>query len=260
MTKNIPILLYHELFPADGSNSKNYSMTGETFESHVKYLSENGFRSLTPDDLIGGGRIEKGGKGVIISFDDGYKSDYSTALPALKKFGMKAVFFVTAGWVGTAGFVTWEDLIEMRSLGMSIGSHGLTHRFLSDLDKNELRSELAESREALEKRLGARIGFLSLPGGFGSGRVLREAKAAGYRGVCTSIPGLNGARRGEEFSVFNRFVMTRKTSFEEFKAVVNGDAGTLAAYRAKHHLKNGIKKVLGSKNYYALWARFFRQA
>jgi len=258
MAKNISILLYHELFPAEGTNARNYSITAETFESHVKYLAENGFCALTLDDLKKGAGTE--GKCVIISFDDGYKSDHSIALPILKKHGMKAVFFVTTGWVGTEGFVTWEDLSEMASDGMSIGSHGVTHRFLSDLDEIELKRELTESKEALQKRLGAGPRFLSLPGGFGSGRVLEAAKAAGYAGVCTSIPGLSGARRNEGFTVFNRFVMTRKTAFEEFRAVVNADAGTLAAYRAKHHIKNGLKKVLGSRNYYALWARFFRQA
>lgn len=257
--QKIPILLYHALFDKE-INAEKYAINKAEFERQIRYLSENGFKSLLPADFWGT-QIAVGSnkKGVMITFDDGNYSDYSIAFPILKKYGFGAVFFVTTNWVGTKNYMTWSNLKEMAENGMSIQSHSMTHSFLSDLSPDNLYKELNESRNIIGENLDIIADYISLPGGFCSRKVLNTAKEASYRAVFTSVPGLNGFDcKGKEFTVLNRFVITRKTSFEDFKAIVNRDKKKIALYMLEHYFKNSIKRILGNKRYYTLWARFFK--
>jgi len=256
----VPILLYHALFDKDLNNEK-YEINKEEFEAQIKYLSDNGFQSFPVDDFF---KTDSSGvangKGVVITFDDGNYSDYSIAFPILKQYGFTATFFITVNWIGTEKFATWTQLREMSAAGMSIQSHSLSHPFLSDLSRDDLHKELYESRELLESKLHIPVTVLSIPGGFFSRDVLTMAEDAGYKGVCTSVPGLNKLDLlKSEFLILSRFVMTRKTSFQDFKAIVNRNQRYVAACRVQHYFKSGIKKVLGNKRYYALWSKYMRR-
>ncbi|MEC4686305.1 MAG: polysaccharide deacetylase family protein [Nitrospirota bacterium] len=256
----VPILLYHALFDKD-LNSEKYEINKKDFETQIRYLSDNGFQSFPVDDFFktdNSGVTE--GKGVAITFDDGNYSDYSIAFPILKKYGFTATFFITVNWIGTEKFATWTQLEEMSAAGMSIQSHSLTHPFLSDLSRDDLHKELDGSRKVLESKLSIPVTVLSIPGGFFSRDVLTMAEEVGYKGVCTSVPGLNKLDSLESgFLILNRFVMTRKTSFQDFKAIVSRNQRYVALCRAQHYFKAGIKKVLGNKRYYALWSRYLRK-
>ena len=256
----VPILLYHAIFDK-GLNNEKYEINKEEFETQIKYLSDNGFQSFLVDDFFKtDNSAVADGKGVVITFDDGNYSDYSIAVPVLKKYGFTATFFITVNWIGTEKFVSWKQLGEIKAAGMSIQSHSLSHPFLSDLSRDDLHKELDESRDLLESKLNIPVNVLSIPGGFFSKDVLRMAEEVGYKGVCTSVPGLNKLDSlKSEFLELNRFVMTRKISFQDFKAIVNRDQRFIALCRAEHYFKSGIKKVLGNKRYYALWSRYLRK-
>ncbi len=100
----IPILLYHELFNAK-FNRERYAINKEEFERQIKYLSENGFQSLSVGNFCNfQNSIDIDRKGIIITFDDGNFSDYSIAFPILKKYGFVATFFITVDWIGTKNF------------------------------------------------------------------------------------------------------------------------------------------------------------
>ena len=97
----VPVLLYHEIDPAaDGSNGAVISP--ETFENHIRALAENGYTAVSPEELTA--YVEHGGtlpeKPVLITFDDGYQSNYDYAYPVLKKYGMKATIFVIGSSAG----------------------------------------------------------------------------------------------------------------------------------------------------------------
>ncbi len=97
----VPVLLYHEIDPAaDGSNGAVVSP--ETFENHIRALAENGYTAVSPEELTA--YVEHGGtlpeKPVLITFDDGYQSNYDYAYPVLKKYGMKATIFVIGSSAG----------------------------------------------------------------------------------------------------------------------------------------------------------------
>ena len=255
----IAILLYHTLYNGE-ANRERYSIHKEEFESQVRYLSETGVQSLFLDDFfVVQQASEVDRKKIAITFDDGNESDYCIALPLLKKYGLKATFFVTVERISKKNYLNWSQLMEMNAHGMSIQSHGLTHVYLNNLMNGDVQKELLESKQEIERRLGTEVKYFSLPGGFSSPLVLNVAEKAGYQGVCTSGPGLNlPAPIGEGLKIFKRINMTKRTSPGNFQRAVHGRKGYVAARQAEDYVKTGLKRLLGNNVYYSLWSKFFK--
>lgn len=256
----IPILLYHKLFDNE-FNRERYAIRKEEFERQIQYLSENGFQSLSVENFCNAkDSINEKKRAIIITFDDGNFSDYSISFPILNKYGFIATFFVTVGWVGNKNYVNWSHLKEMVSEGMSVQSHGLTHCFLSALDKNTLRKELIESKIRLEDKLNRPIEYISMPGGFYSKIVLNIVKESGYKGVCTSRPGMNDINYyPKKFYILNRFVMTKEIDIKKYKMITSGDKNRIVIFKAQYYFKSMIKRIIGSRRYYEIWKKYFRK-
>jgi len=110
-TKEIPILMYHH-FSQDASN--DMIVTPETFEMHMKTLSEAGYTAVTIPELMDyvncGGTLPE--KPILITIDDGYSSNYETAWPILAAYDMKATIFAIGSSVGKAVYKdTSHDII-----------------------------------------------------------------------------------------------------------------------------------------------------
>ena len=121
--------MYHDV------GSHRVGMTGgtayfavhhSTFVRQLTIIQELGLRGCSIAETM----ADPAGR-VAISFDDGDAGQAAYAFPALRAAGMTATFFVTTSWVGSAGYVTWDQLREMRAAGMSIQSHTHSHPFLS---------------------------------------------------------------------------------------------------------------------------------
>lgn len=258
----IPVLLYHGLYDAE-SNTKNYDIRKDEFDRQLSYLHDNGFVSCVASNfkhcLSQSNLLSR--QPILLTFDDGGISDYTIGFPLLKKYNFISTFFITTDWIGREGYLTWDQLQEMVDQGMSIQSHGKSHSFLSDLDNSHLSGELRESRNLLGSRLKQSIDFISIPGGFYSRRVLDAAKRTGYHGAFTSDPGFNDiSAENNEFLCLRRFVITQRTSFEDFKAIVHGDKHYLRKLSFEHSAKVLAKRMLGSKVYYMIWSAFLKNA
>lgn len=254
----IPILLYHALFEGK-ANAEKYAIATEAFEQHINYLLEERFESISFNAFLDGFQPHPRKKYIIITFDDGNYSDYSIAFHLLKKYGFVATFFVTVGRIGTLDYLDWDHLKEMIDGDMSIQSHSLNHLFLSDLSKDNLRKELTESKRTLEEKLSLPVHFVSLPGGFYSKQVLKAAQGAGYKGVATSVPGLNNLGSLEEkFRLYKRFAITRRTRMDSFQEIVHAHLLSNAKSHVVYQLKSMAQKVLGSRGYYMIWSKYFK--
>ena len=202
----VPILLYHRLVarsdvargavPDDEMIWVSYD---DVFGRQMDYLARAGFTTLDLDDYLA---IREGGrelpqKPVIVTFDDGYESNYTLAYPALRRNGQKAVIFVapepdayTRNLVaGIDGFLTDEQMREMSDHGVSIQSHSLTHALLTDLADPEIERELVLSRERLAGVTGRPVLHLAIPRGGYSRTIRRIARETGYRTVCCNNKG-----------------------------------------------------------------------
>lgn len=128
---------------------------------------------------------------VILTFDDGCATDEIVAAPLLGERGFGATFYVTTGFTGQRGYMDAAALRRLIAGGFEIGSHGASHRFLTELPDSELRRELVESRERLADWVGRPVVHLSCPGGRCDPRVRDAAVEAGYTSIATSRPGVN---------------------------------------------------------------------
>lgn len=134
---------------------------------------------------------------AILTFDDGDLSIYALAFPLLKEYGMKATFFLVPSYVGTVGYMSWDQIREMAQYRDAqgrrlfyFGSHSMNHKRLGNLTEQEIRKELSESKRIIEKETGYPVRVLALPFGSGAGdeRIIRIARELGYRAIRTSVP------------------------------------------------------------------------
>jgi peptidoglycan/xylan/chitin deacetylase (PgdA/CDA1 family) len=255
----IPILIYHSLFDQE-KNQEKYAIQKDAFDAQMQYIHERGFKALLLNDLCNPSQNNNQKKNIVITFDDGNASDYEIAMPLLKKYDLKAVFFVIVSRVGQKGYVTWDQLAKMQSEGMSIQSHSLTHPYLSEISKDTLYSELQGSKAGIEKNISEqKVLFLAIPGGFFSDEVLTMAKDVGYLGVCTSVPGMVSiAEKESAFHLWSRFTITKVTPFADFKAILRGDPQYVALCETTYFFKNIAKRLMGGKMYHAIWSKFFK--
>ncbi len=88
---------------------------------------------------------------LTLTFDDGYASHHETVLPLLEKYAFYGTFYVSSGLLGESGYLTKEQMIELSQRGHEIGSHCVTHRYLTKLPHFEIEQELLESKQTLGK-------------------------------------------------------------------------------------------------------------
>jgi peptidoglycan/xylan/chitin deacetylase (PgdA/CDA1 family) len=222
------ILLYHGIHSGDhpyryrSVDELEWVVSRETLRQHMEILADNGFHAVTLNDLLSsrrGGTIWK--KPIIVTFDDGHETNFSNALPILNRFNFKAEFFVTTDWIDSKNYMNRAQLLELSRAGMSVQSHGRSHRFLTTLTDGELHDELCCSREKLGEIVGRDIQYISYPGGRYDSRVDRCVREAGYTGSLTSVRG-NNLGLSTLFGL-KREALTRGLTQRRFKAFLKGD-------------------------------------
>ncbi len=178
------VLMYHDV----RKTACNYfDVTVEDFSAQLDWLLENGYETLSMEEFVSCLREGKGfpEKSVLITFDDGYRGIYEYAAPELKKRGMKGTFFIITGMVGLPDdlypYITKKELKKLAADPLfSIGSHTISHPHLDQLDPEQKKKEIGESRKLLQEWSGREIQALAFPYGAYDKEVLREIQAAGY--------------------------------------------------------------------------------
>lgn len=120
----LPVLMYHHVVP-DGVECNDASITVSRLEQDFQWLNENGYHTVLPRELAAGQPLPE--KAVLITFDDGYRSNYDLAYPLFQKYQIKAVIALIAYMpdVRAGSFLTWDMCREMNASGLvEIGSHG----------------------------------------------------------------------------------------------------------------------------------------
>jgi peptidoglycan/xylan/chitin deacetylase (PgdA/CDA1 family) len=123
---------------------------------------------------------------VQISFDDANLSDVQVALPALIERGLRAQFFLLAGRLGAQGSLDIGDVRELVCHGMTIGTHGMSHRSWRGLNPATRKAELIEARQRIEDAADVPVSDAACPFGRYDRRLLADLRQLGYRRVYTS--------------------------------------------------------------------------
>ena len=178
---------------------------------------------------------------AVITFDDGCEDNYAVAYPILQGFNRKAYFFILVSNIGTSGYMDWRQIQALKDAGMTIGSHGMTHRILTDLSNDQLDYELRESKNILEDNLKCCIDNLSIPRGFYNTRVIDRAIKAGYKTIFTSNP------KDRSSLKFGRIAIKGNWDLDYFEKALNGRAPLRE--KGTQFIINSTKKVLGARNY-----------
>src|SRR5881275_907373 len=205
------IFCYHRL--VDKIRYPGTEITPAAFEAQMKELKDRGITVIPMQDLLAWKRGEKNipPRCAVISFDDGWKSQYEVAWPIMKKYGYPFTMFlytegVAGGSLGGGQAITWEQLADMRDNGVDIEAHTATHQDLREghnimliasggkRTKTKLtgpqyeqwmQNEVVGSKQLLEQRLGIKVNCFAVPFGSYNEHVKEIARGAGYEAMFT---------------------------------------------------------------------------
>lgn len=187
-TTTFPVIYYHsiKILPKN-----ELGMPPEAFEKQIAYLSKQGYHSVSTSQLYDyySNKASLPTRPIMITFDDGYMDNYTTALPILKKYGFSATLFLIVNKVGDRNCLTWKEVKELDKEGWDIQSHTLTHPDLTTLSPQTLQQELVDSKTTLEKELGKPVHFFAYPSGKHNDAVLKAVKDAGYLMAFSTLKG-----------------------------------------------------------------------
>ena len=119
----LPVLMYHHIVE-DGQECNSMTVTVSRMEKDLRWLRDNGYTPILPRELAAGEELPE--NPVLITFDDGYTSNYELLYPLLQKYDMKAVISIITCMqeIPASNFISWDMCREMTDSGLvEIGSH-----------------------------------------------------------------------------------------------------------------------------------------
>ena len=247
----VPILMYHNL-AQEGSGNDTISV--QRFEEHLAALQDAGYTTITFQDLLA--YVEQGTelpeKPVLLTFDDGYESNYTLAYPLLQQYQMKATIFVIGVSMGKDTYkdtgqamiphFTQEQAAEMEASGLvAIESHGYDMHEVQGRDPEPIRvgilpredeSEwdyaafLQEDCQAMTDLLGKTPGVLAYPYGYASELSEVVLHEMGIYATVTIEEKINTIVKGlpQSLRQMGRFYMTEAISAPELLSMLSGGA------------------------------------
>jgi peptidoglycan/xylan/chitin deacetylase (PgdA/CDA1 family) len=199
----VPILMYHVIgTPPAGAPYPELWVPAARFRAQLKRLAGSGYHGVTLAQVW---TAWHGGPGlprhpVVVSFDDGYYSQYRIAAPALRKLGWRGVLNLEVHNLHVAGGLSERQVRSMLARGWEVDAHTLTHPDLTTVDATRLKREVAGSRASLQHRFKVPVAFFCYPSGRYDATVVQAVRSAGYKAATTTQPGL-AARNGDRFAL-----------------------------------------------------------
>ncbi|NOQ75920.1 MAG: polysaccharide deacetylase family protein [Crocinitomix sp.] len=181
---------------------------------------------------------------VILTFDDGNRSDYEIVLPILKDRGLAASFFPVISFIGEENRTSWEQLKEMEALNFEIGSHGVSHENMSEMAAGAGELELELSKKTLEKKLEKPIIIFAAPFGQYNRKTLQMAKNANFQKVLSTQIKIN---RGHKAMVLHRWNLKHTTKIEAFEKMLTKGSRLYYKMSFLSLLKNRFSRLFGLK-------------
>lgn len=249
---NLPtVLLYHQVKDLSKSeDSKALAVSPARFEQQMKFLYQHNYQNISLESMVEAVLDEKKtpSKSFAITFDDGYKDILEYAFPILKKYGFTATVFLVADKIGASSdwnsrnssnsypLLSEKEIKELQNQGIQFESHSYSHRFMDDLNEDEIILELNESKTRLEELTCAKIKFFSYPYFTKRAEIQQLVRSCGYTAAFAASFDL-------PHSLFNlwRIECRGDDSMLDFFLKVSGKRLMLAKWKRK--IKNRVLNI-----------------
>jgi peptidoglycan/xylan/chitin deacetylase (PgdA/CDA1 family) len=251
------VLLYHGVSQSReeirGKPLREFLARSEVL-SQVRWLKSNGCEFLTLKQCRALALAQKmPPRAICLTFDDGKKSDLDLVAPLLAEEGICGSFFIIPGWVGRPNYLDRNELRMLSEQGMEIGSHSLSHPFMTALSPEEMKREAFGSKKYLEDLLGTSVESYSYPYGDVNARVRDTVAQAGYSIACGARRGSNTP--GSDWLVLNRWPMHDTTGLAGLRRILESGRPSMLERGA-----DWVKRALGMRRYVHLRQRVLRKA
>ena len=187
--------MYHVIAPPPaGAPFPGLYVQPQEFTAQMQALKAAGWHPVTLDQLRAnwtkGARLPAG-KPIVITFDNGYRSQYANALPVLRKLGWVAdENMQLTGLPPSQGGLTTAEVRALVDAGWELDTQGISHADLVTLDASELPLPDRHGRRILQRRYDVPVNWFCYPSGHYDATVIDAVRAAGFVGSTTVVPGL----------------------------------------------------------------------
>jgi len=223
------VLMYHSI----NTNSLFFTVRSENFAEQMAYLKNKRFNIISLNQLVE--LIEEKKlipqKTIVLTFDDGYKDNYFSAYPILKKYNFPATIFLVPDLIGQTTrnrqnivfkMLDWPQIQEMHQSGLiDFQPHSLTHQKLDRIKSTEVEHEVKESKIIIEEKLNKKCYFFAYPGGNFNEAAIDILKENGFRAALTINNAL--ADRNSDLFKLPRKSINTETSMTQFKGKLKFD-------------------------------------
>lgn len=186
------ILNYHHIRSANERKTKGVlSIEVGRFHQHIDLLEE-----LITSHQLQSAHCKSSLPDVLVTFDDGYLSQFETIVSNSNNLLKSAVFFPIIGRINQKGYMSWEHLRQLVQSGHRIGAHGWNHLRWTCLPQQELRREAYDAKIKLEDELDCSIESVALPFGLYNTRVLDYLRTIGFSSIYSTRSMFNSESKG----------------------------------------------------------------
>ena len=224
-----------------------------TIVSFDKILSKDSSKYITAED-VDKVKIKSDRVYYLITFDDGYVSDYNIVFPRLKERNIQATFFINPQTVGKEGYVNWDMTQEMSKHGMCIGSHSDSHPNMTKIGIDKAKQEFIDSKKSITSKINKNVIFFAFPFGFYNIKLVKLAIKCGYQKCFLSNHGVIAT----DSLIAPRNSINKTMSFNDVDKILKCSISTRFEWKCKDIIKSFLKKVL-SVNFYKFLRRIALQ-
>lgn len=184
--KEIPILCYHQVRdyrPTDSKTARDYIIPPAAFHEQMKTLADSGYHTILPDELYNylAGGISLPDKAVMLSFDDTDLEQFTVAVPEMKQYGFKGVFFIMTVSLGRPHYMSKEQVKQLSDEGHAIGSHTWDHHNVKKYAGNDWIIQIEKPSKLLETITGKKMDYFAYPFGLWNKEAIPELKKRGFK-------------------------------------------------------------------------------
>jgi peptidoglycan/xylan/chitin deacetylase (PgdA/CDA1 family) len=201
--RSVPILMYHVIkSPPPGAPFPGLYVSPSEFASQMEALAAAGYHAVTMDEMLANwtrGAPLPDGKPIVLSFDNGYQSQYTQALPVLRQLGWVGVENLQlSGLPPAQGGLSHAQVRGLLQAGWELDTQGFSHADLITLDPAALHYQVAVARTRIQRLYHAAANWFCYPSGHYNAAVIAAVRAAGYAGSTTVVPGW-ASRRSDPY-------------------------------------------------------------